>query len=327
MQEYSIRSVTGALPMPNKLPKATHQGDIKIPGLPPIPCANLDNGMRVLSERGFLEAIDRSAKAPGNRDKSGADKLPPFLAADNLKAFVDNHLTVPTNPVSFTPVGGGKPAFGYLAELLPEVCLIYSDALISGAVRLNQRHVAERCQRLGLAFMKIGIVAYIDEATGYQEKRPKNALEAMLEMYLLSEPAKWEKKFSYEFYKEIHRLKGWNWDSKKHTMLPTVGKIVVDVVYKRIQPDIWEEMLKKNPKDEKGRRKYKYHQFLTENIGNPHLKFHLQGVIKLMKGSSTWSKFMFALDRYYPICNQVQMDIFFDLMSPEDFDYWKDLVS
>jgi hypothetical protein len=73
-------------------PRATHEGSIKFPVVFQkdgqvgedridilVTCANLDNGMRVLSESGFLEVMGRSptapGTAPGNAGENGFDKL------------------------------------------------------------------------------------------------------------------------------------------------------------------------------------------------------------------------------------------------------------
>ena len=65
------------------------------------------------------------------------------------------------------------------------------------------------------SFAKIGIIALVDEATGYQEVRPKDALQVYLEMLVRKELAAWAKKFPDEFYENIYKLKGWVWPGMK----------------------------------------------------------------------------------------------------------------
>jgi hypothetical protein len=60
------------------------------------------------------------------------------------------------------------------------------------------------------AFAKVGIVALVDEATGYQYDREKDALQKILEQYISPELLPWEKRFPDEFYREIFKLKGWD---------------------------------------------------------------------------------------------------------------------
>lgn len=309
--------------MTESIPKATHEGSISF-GAESAPCAVLDSGLRIISQPAFLEIIGRDTNVP-KRKKGVDDKLPPFLAAKNLQPFISKHLRCTTNPVAYKSLKGGGVggiSTGYAAELLPSVCKVYWDAKRSGVLRENQMHVAERCEEILTALINVAIVALIDEATGYQEVRPKDELQSLLGMYLRKNADSWKKKFTDEFYEELHRLKGWVINPPHRSS--QVGRITVDVVYKRIQPDLWEELIKKNP----DKKKHRYHQFLTENIGNTHLRSHLREVTRLMAGCQTWGQFMVVLNKFYPLRN-MQLDIFFDLLtqSPEDFNRWNHLVS
>lgn len=68
------------------------------------------------------------------------------------------------------------------------------------------------------SFAKVGIIAVIDEVTGYQGIRPQQALQAYLEKLIRKELAAWAKKFPDEFYENIYKLEGWPWQgmSKSH---------------------------------------------------------------------------------------------------------------
>jgi len=110
-----------------------------------IPCYVLEDETRVLTQKGFLEAIGRSTTPPG-REKSGFDKLPSFLAARNLKPFVDNELVASTKPIRFRAPHGGILLVGYGALLLPKVCCVYLEAKSAGVLSAKQEHIANRCQ-------------------------------------------------------------------------------------------------------------------------------------------------------------------------------------
>jgi hypothetical protein len=80
----------------------------------------LENQKRVLMQETFLTAIGRAAKAKaGTGSVKLIDGLPPFLSADNLKAFISDELRQSTNPVVFRTPKGNR-AFGYDALLLPQ---------------------------------------------------------------------------------------------------------------------------------------------------------------------------------------------------------------
>jgi hypothetical protein len=55
----------------------------------------------------------------------------------------------------------------------------------------------------------VGIIALVDEATGYQDVRDRLALQAILDAYLRKELAAWAKRFPEEFYRQIFRLRDW----------------------------------------------------------------------------------------------------------------------
>ena len=68
-----------------------------------------------------------------------------------------------------------------------------------------------------------------------------------------------------------------------------------------------------NPKDEKGNRKAKYQQWLTEDVGHPRLAEHLYGVVGLMRTVDTWEDFKRVLNRAYPKRGEtLQLELFND---------------
>src|SRR5262245_55201231 len=100
-----------------KLPKATHEGILTI-GEAEIACANLDNGMRVLTQSSFMLALGRSRQAKGRQYYDGDVNMPAFLTAKNLKPFIPSDLAVASSQVEFAAMNGMR-AFGYSADLLP----------------------------------------------------------------------------------------------------------------------------------------------------------------------------------------------------------------
>lgn len=56
---------------------------------------------------------------------------------------------------------------------------------------------------------KVGIVALVDEVTGYQDLRPSDELQIKLNLYLADTMRKWEKTFPDELWLQFSRLTGW----------------------------------------------------------------------------------------------------------------------
>ena len=80
----------------------------------------------------------------------------------------------------------------------------------------------------------------------------------------------------------------------------SVGRYTKDIVYARLAPGVLKELEDRNPRDERGYRKSKHHQWLTDDVGHPALAQHLYAVIGFMRASSSWDSFMRLLDRAFP---------------------------
>jgi len=171
-----------------------------------------------------------------------------------------------------------------------EIYLKYRDDCLAKDGRLpsTHEHIIRACDAVMRGLARVGIVALVDEATGYQEVRDKKALQSILDAFLRKELAAWALRFPKEFYEQIFRLRGWNWESISSKRPRIVGKITKDIVYARLAPGIVKELESKNPADEKGYRKARHHQWLTDDVGNPALAQHLHTVVTLMKLSDSW---------------------------------------
>lgn len=204
----------------------------------------------------------------------------------------------PLKPIKF--LQGKTIQTGYDATALPLICDIWLKARDAGALQKQQLGKAKRAEILMRGLAHIGIVALVDEATGYQEVRDRKALQAILDRYLRKELAAWAKRFPDEFYKEMFRLRGWEWKGMKINRPSIVGKYTNDLVYERLAPGLLDELQRKNPKEESGRRKAKHHQWLTEDVGHPALAQHLYAVIGFMRVAGSWDQFIRMMDRAFP---------------------------
>ena len=170
------------------LPQAAFDGVIKV-GDAEIPCAVLEDGTLPLTQAGFLGALGRSPK-PKGRSQQVADGLPPFLSTVSIKPLITKEIEDTTVPVVFRTTTNSK-ALGYRAELLPKVCDLFLQARFKGWLTTQQQGIADKCEILVRGLAQTGIVALIDEATGYQEVRPKDALQQYLEKIIRKELAVW----------------------------------------------------------------------------------------------------------------------------------------
>ena len=199
---------------PQLLPRATHEAILNL-GDKEIQCAVLEDGRRLLTQETFLLAIGRSARPKAGTGIVGSDgkldKMPSFLAANNLKPFINNELNDSTSGIAYCTTQGNK-GHGFIATLLPEVCRVYVNAASGGKVWKSQQHVADACRIIHDSLADVGIISLIDEVTGYQYERPRLALQEFLAHYINKRLAAWEPTFPAKFYRELYRLKGWPYD-------------------------------------------------------------------------------------------------------------------
>jgi len=270
-----------------------------------IPCYVLEHETRVLVQSAMISAL---GMARGGSSHGGGDRLAHFVASKAISTFIDSDLTDVTKPHRFRMPQGGI-AHGYSALLLATLCEAVLAARASGELHHQQGHIADRCEVLMRGFARVGIIALVDEATGYQEIRAKNALATILEEFIAKELQPWTKTFPYEFYKQIFRLKKWRGpDGVKRPSV--IGRYTNDIVYARIAPGVLAELRAKNPRLPSGDLKHKHHQWFTPDPGHPKLKEHLAAVIALMRAATTWDRFQRSLKRAFPMVNdQFEMDL------------------
>lgn len=262
-----------------------------------IECYVLTDGTRVLTQADFLGALGRHRRAKSNRDRN-AD-LPPILQGKAIAPFISSTILEKAKPITFSLPQGGR-ASGYNAELLPEVCEVYLKARDAKALSTPQRKIAKQAEIIMRGLATVGIIALVDEATGYQEVRARDALATILEEFIAKEIQAYVQTFPPDFYAQMFRLRGLPFPVETVQKPQYFGHLTNDVVYKRLAPGVLEELQKATPKDDKGRRKHKYFQRLTSNIGYPKLREHLGSVVTLMKISADWDDFMVKLDQIHP---------------------------
>jgi hypothetical protein len=146
----------------------------------------------------------------------------------------------------------------------------------------------------------VGIIALVDEATGYQYVRAREALEEILEKFIAKELFKWVKTFPDEFYERLFGLRGWKFNPISVKKPVVVGRLTNNLVYERLAPGVLKELRRLNPKTEKGTRPYRHHQWLTRDIGHPRLREHLASLIALMKAAANWNDFWRMVQRALP---------------------------
>lgn len=273
-----------------------------------IECYVTNDKRRLLSLRGTARALDlKGAGSTAIARNLKAKWIQPYLS-DGLKEWLSN-----VDNKNIDKIGGTKGANFIPLEgtLFVDICKAYINAQKGGVFTDNtgkvlpqwvkQNLIADRLFIVMTAFAKVGIVALIDEITGYQEDRDRDELHKLLALFLSEERLQWAKMFPDEFYKQIYKLKGWHYPVGTTKRSPLVGKITNEIVYDRLSIPVLKELRERNPVvPETKRRRWKFFQFLSEDIGQQDLRDHLLQLIALMRASANWKIFERLYKRAFP---------------------------
>jgi hypothetical protein len=263
-----------------------------------IPCYVLDDERRVLVQRGLQTGIGMSTSG----GVGGAHRMARFIASLEAKGVHTNDLSVRmSNPILFRLASRGAMAYGYEATILTEICDAVLEARKIGALPAAQDKYATQCEILVRGLAQVGIIALVDEATGYLPFKRQRDYSEILAKFISKELRPWVRRFPFEFYEKIFRLKGWDTSElTPNSPKPLeVGKITSDI-YKRLAPGIRAELKRLTPRNEKGYLVHKLHQHLTDDIGNPKLEKHIAVTMALMDVAPDWQTFISHMNRVLP---------------------------
>jgi len=253
----------------------------------------------------MASCIDGFQRALGMSSSGGTPRLAEFgkRIAPNSVAQQDLAARL-SSPIEFVPPNGGI-AKGYGATLLVDICDVLLEARQDGRLTARYLRMADAAEVVMRAFANVGVIALIDENTGYQEVRKRLALAEILDSYLDGKLNRWTKTFPDEFYEQFFRLKGWDYENLKAGDIKPgeVGGFTRDQVYRRLHPGIVRELEDRNPLIAPGRRRQKHHQWLSREIGHPALANHIHAIIVIMRLSSDWIHFEAQLQKALPIAS------------------------
>ena len=184
---------------------------------------------------------------------------------------------------------------GITSDQFIDICHAYMAAWEADApLSKRQLRIARRCSAFSRACTKLGLVALIDEATGYQEVRHQKDLEIKLQAYLSADLHEWEKTFPDELWRQFKRLTGHQ--GSIYSRPKWWGHLVNKLIYDCLDPDVAAHLRENKPKPRKGQN---YHQWLTSDYGLPKLNNHIQQVIGIAKTCQTLRQLQEKMQRIY----------------------------
>lgn len=264
------------------VPEAKYRGFLPILGLD-LPVYVLDNGQRVIGRTSATEVLT------GIR---GGGALEKYMSVSALKPFIPLD-TVLERMVAFRlpeVEGLGKAVKGLPTDVYIEICQGFVNALQAShdqdytgpRLTVRQQEMAIKASMFLSACAKVGLDALVDEVTGYQYERARDALEVKLRAYLEDEMRKWEKTFPDELWVELGRLTGWRGSVTKRPKY--WGKLVMELVYEYLDPDVADWLKNNAPKPRHGQN---YHQWLSSQYGLKKLVEHIWMLIGVAKTCDT----------------------------------------
>jgi hypothetical protein len=282
-----------------------------------IDCYVLEDDMRVVTQRSMIKSMNLTRGGARDEGERGGAELPRFATQKWISKHINKDLAAAlSSPIVFRGAGIGV-AYGYPATILADICDAILAARAAGDTGPRQTGIVTQADILVRGFARVGIVALVDEATGFQRDRAKDALSKILEAFIAKELQPYVRTFPAEFYDNMFRLRGLDFPRSSVKRPLYFGHLTNDVIYKRLAPGVLEELKKVTPRLESGRHKDPLFGRLTTNKGYPKLTELLGSVVTIMTFSNNWTDFMEKLDRRHPRFGD-QLSFSFDYPQKDD---------
>lgn len=267
-------------------PHSLLRGTLPLAGVD-MECHVLSDGRRVFTQREIVRIL--SGQENGDLGR--------YLSRNRLyKAG-----TIDSQIIRFQVPGSGF-ANGYEATLLIQICELYLDARDQDRLHPSQTKLARVAETVIRACAKVGIIALVDEATGYQEIRKKNALRLKLQAFIAEDMQEWARMFPEDFWLELARLEGTRYSPRNRPL--RWGKYVMMFVYDAVDGgDVGKKLREINPNPQHRRN---HHQWLKE-FGREKVNNQIQQVIAIMKVCDDMPEFRRKFDRVFSKAYQLEL--------------------
>jgi len=200
------------------------------------------------------------------------------------------------NPIVFKYLGGDSAdsqlptADGYEATTLIEVCDALIQARNDDLLEKSQYFLAVQAEIIIRSAAKLGIIALVDAATGYIEDIKKEEYLKLWQEFVQQEFRQCDQEFPNQYADMIYKIYGlkrknpksfkhpqfFGWFTRKYIYHPLANSrgAILDLL-DEANPIVYAG----------GTRKFKLHQFLTEQVGLPALRQHLWQTIGIGNSS------------------------------------------
>lgn len=266
-----------------KMLKALCEGEINL-GPVVVKCAVLENKQRVVSQREVVRALTGHAKG-------GLDR---YLKPQNLQQYVPQRFQATSlDQTTLKYISkNGKIGQSFSATDIVDFLDMYLQARKDKKLLPNQYHLADQAEAVMRSLAKTGIIALIDEATGYEKIRETGDLIKFFKETMVREIAsdrikEFEKRGIFDGLYKIYRLPRKKDKPWQHPQF--FGNFFIKYIYKPLDTIITDgkaqtrgimlRLLKEKKNLNRGTLLY---QFITE-VGEAQFFEHLTTISNLMK--------------------------------------------
>ncbi|MDP8208958.1 MAG: P63C domain-containing protein [Candidatus Electryonea clarkiae] len=291
--------------MENKHIDRLWRGEIQI-GDYVVPCYMTPDEVRFLSGRGVSNLLGLTD--PDSKSKSGqvaGSRIRRLFTYSAFKPILEQRLGVDHIDSLKISTDDGFSVIAFEATNLVDLfdaILTVRDIVPRSKLTKHQQHIIERADILIRSVAKVGIIALIDEATGWQYYRERTALEKMLNTLIAPELQPWSKLFPDEFYMELFDKYGYKAPRDSSRRPRFFAKVTIDLVYDRIpMPGGIYKILKNKSTDPETKRRNtnRLHQWLTTE-GRQLCDRHIWSLVYGARGTPNLPTFKRWVERAHP---------------------------
>jgi hypothetical protein len=302
----AVRLAAAKTQDPNRVPEALCEGSLEI-GSVEIECYVLDSFKRVIHKRGMAKALGMKSGGGNVFMRAMSRKGLGSEIGDDLRSKLDN-------PIIFKTLTSDL-GHGYDATILIDICQAIIDAAKGDKLGAGQESLATQAEIIIRASAKLGIVALVDDATGFIADKRREQYKEMFREFVREEIKLYdEPQFPDQLFDVMYKIYGLPRRSEGANHPRFFAKFIRKYIYEPLADSngaILEMLDEKNPVVYvNGGRRYKMYNFLSDVVGMPTLKAHLWQVIGI--GNSVRNKFQFerAFLQAFPASGYQQSDMF-----------------
>lgn len=199
-----------------------------------IDCYVLEDGSRMLSSGEIARSLDFY--------DAGEPNL--FCAIKNSPLPLQSVLSSVVIQDRFAPVicedDDGVTHELYEALLLIEVCDALVEARVNKSLPSELTAMAKEAEMLLRGFALVGTTALVDEVTSHKPRAAE--YQEIMKQHLDSELKEWVSVLQEDFFKEVCRLKGWDFTQTNKIDPKLIAGCVNELVYAKLPVEIADEL-------------------------------------------------------------------------------------